>query len=189
MSLSAIQVIGPVPFPALKRGLPASWYAIQTRSRFEKVVRAELNGKGVENFLPAFKELHRWKDRKSLVEQPVFPGYIFARFVDESPIRENVSRTCGVVRILGHGGAIEPVPDWEIDSVQRLLNTESRCYAHPSLCEGASVRVKRGALKGIEGLLVRVKNRDRLVLSINLLSQSVATEVDARDVELIRRRL
>jgi len=186
LSLFANQVVRPISFPAAPRKLAASWYAIQTRSRFEKVVRDELNARGIENYLPSFTELHQWKDRKTWVEQPIFPGYIFARFVDEGAIPGNLLRTRGAVRILGHGGTIEPVPDREIDSVQRLLNSGNRCFAHSSFCQGAWVRIKRGALTGIEGLLVRVKDGNRLVLSINLLSQSIATEVDVRDVEVIR---
>lgn len=145
-----------------------------------------LTEKGIENYLPIFREIHRWKDRKKVVEMPVFPGYLFTRLVDSSGSRLAVLRTEGAVRILGQGERIEPVSDKEIEALKFLLQSHTRCLAHPLLREGAWVRVKRGALKNLEGLLVRVKNQTRLVLSINLLSQSVSTEVDAGDVEYIR---
>ena len=162
------------------------WYAVYTRSNFEKRVAADLSAKRIENYLPLVQQLHQWKDRKKVVDVPVFPGYVFARFADCNKTRLQVLRTSGTVRILGQGDRIEPVPDVEIESIRRLLKTNVPCFAHPFLRQGAWVRVKCGALKDLEGLLVRVKSKTRLVLSITLLSQSVATEIDISDVEVIR---
>jgi len=142
--------------------------------------------KGIENYLPAFHEVHQWKDRKKLIELPVFPGYLFASIVDSREARLAILRIEGVVNILGQAERIEPVPENEIQAVRRLLESRTHFYAHPLLREGAWVRVKRGALKGLEGLLLRVKNQTRLVLSITLLSQSVSTEIDASDVQFLR---
>jgi transcription antitermination factor NusG len=164
------------------------WYAVYTRSNFEKRVATELAAKPIENYLPVVQEWHQWKDRKKLVEVPVFPGYVFARFADSTPNRLQVLHAAGTVRILGQREQIEPIPDREIESIQRLLKANVPCFAHPFLHEGAWVRVKRGALKDLDGLLVRVKSKTRLVLSITLLSQAVATEIDISDVEVIRPR-
>lgn len=164
------------------------WYAVYTRSNFEKRVAAELDARPIENYLPLVSEWHQWKDRKKLVEAPVFAGYVFARFADSPQNRLRVLQTAGTVRILGQREQIEPIPDREIESIQRLLKANVPCFAHPFLREGAWVRVKRGALKDLEGLLVRVKSKTRLVLSITLLSQSVATEIDISDVEVTRPR-
>jgi transcription antitermination factor NusG len=163
------------------------WYAVQTRSRFEKSVAAQLSAKSVENYLPAFEEEHRWKDRRKIVEMPAFPGYVFARFADDGGARLRILKTSGAVRILGRGEEIEPVADHEIDSVRLLLKSRTRCSPHPFVREGAWVRVRRGPLKDLEGLLVRVKSYSRLIVSIELLSQAVATEVDTNDVEPARR--
>jgi len=162
------------------------WYVVRTRSNFEVRVNTRVLEKGLECWLPVFQEVHQWKDRKKLVEVPVFPGYLFTRFADSSESRVAVLRTEGAVSILGQREQIEPVPDEEIEALRRLLTGGPRCMAHPLLREGAWVRVKRGALKNLEGLLIRVKNQTRLVLSITLLSQSVSTEVDASDVEYVQ---
>jgi transcription antitermination factor NusG len=164
-----------------------NWYAIHTRSNCEKRVRLALTKAGVETYLPTFREVHQWKDRKKVVEVAVFPGYLFVHFADSSASRLAVSRIDGVVRILGSGEKIEAVTDAEIENLRFLLNSSAQCMAHPLLREGNWVRVKRGALKNLEGLLVRVKNQTRLVLSITLLSRSISTEVDAGDVEYVRR--
>ncbi|HSU59399.1 MAG TPA: UpxY family transcription antiterminator [Bryobacteraceae bacterium] len=162
------------------------WYAIHTRSRHEQIVRDELTKKSIENYLPVFHEWRQWKDRKKLVEQPVFSGYIFARFVDAGGAHINVLRTRGAARILGTGSYFSPVPDCEIESVRCMLETDSHCFLHPFLREGAWVRVKRGPLRNLEGLFVQMKSRGRLIVSVNLLSQSVATELDVSEVEVIR---
>jgi transcription antitermination factor NusG len=165
------------------------WYAVQTRSNLEKTVTNELSIKGIENYCPAFQEVHQWADRKKSIERPVFPGYVFARILDTGPTRLAVKQTHGAVRILGTADNIEPVPDREIDSIQQMLKKGSACFAHPFVKAGTVVRVRRGALRGLEGKLVRVKNQVRLVLSIELLSSSVATEVDASDVEIVQLKV
>jgi len=161
----------------------ACWYALHTRSNYEQRVAGELGRKGIESYLPAYDETHQWQDRKKKVAVPLFPGYVFVRLADSQGLRMPVLHTAGVVRILGHGSVIEAVPDEEIDAVQRLLKSNVPCHAHPFLREGVRVRVKRGALQDLEGTLVRFKNRARLVISVALIAQSVAAEVDVRDVE------
>ena len=174
---AAVSTVMPIGFEVER------WYAVQTRSRFEKVVRAEFAARGIEHYLATFEDVHQWKDRKKLVELPLFSGYIFARVTDTDAERLRILRTNGVVRILGSAGGIEPIPDYEIEAIRQLLLSGKRCYTHPFIREGAWVKVRRGPLAGIEGRLVRVKNQTRLVLSVELLSQSVATEVDAWDVQ------
>ena len=161
----------------------ACWYALHTRSNFEQRVAGELASKGFENYFPAYDETHQWKDRKKKVAVPLFPGYVFVRFADSPELRLPVLHTPGVVRILGNGGVIEAVPAEEIEAVQGLLRANVPYHAHPFLREGVRVRVKRGALQDLEGTLVRFKNRARLVISVALIAQSVAAEVDIRDVE------
>ncbi len=161
----------------------AAWYAVRTRSNFEKRVATELAGKGLNVFLPSFRQVHQWKDRKKVVEQPLFPGYLFAHMQDTPEARLAILKATGAVQILGQGQSIEPVPDEQVEAVRTLLSASVSCFAHPFLREGSRVKIRRGALKGIEGFLVRFKNQFRLVLSVQLLSQSVATEVDIQDVE------
>lgn len=167
---------------------PCRWYAVQTRANFEKTVREQLTTKGLENYLPVVKEVHHWKDRKRVVEMPLFRGYVFVNMEDSGASRLAVLHTPGAVRILGCTGAIEPVPSAEIDAVRLLLRAEVRVLGHPFLREGDWVRVKRGVLKGLEGILIRIKHQLRLVVSVNLLSQSVAMEIEADEVESVPKR-
>jgi transcription antitermination factor NusG len=88
------------------------------------------------------------------------------------------------VRILGERwDRLETVPDSDIDALQRLLHTELPIMAHPYLREGQRVRITRGPLDGVEGILLRGRpQRGVLVLSVDLLRQSVAVEVDCTAV-------
>lgn len=163
-----------------------SWYAVHVRSNYEKRVATELAAKGIESYVPAVVEKRNWTDRKKLIEAPLFPGYVFTRFDDAPASRTAVLRTAGAVRILGFGDSLEAVPDTEIEYLQQLLQANVSILTHPLLREGAWVRIRRGPLKDLEGLLVRVKSEARLVLSVKLLSRSVSTEIDLGDVELVR---
>jgi transcription antitermination factor NusG len=128
--------------------------------------------------------LHSWKDRKKLVDTPLFAGYVFTRLADTASERMAVVQTHGVTHILGYGTNISPVHDKEIEAVQRLVAARAHT-AYPHLREGVRVRVRRGALTDVEGFLVRVKSSTRLVISINLIAQSVATEIDIEDVTML----
>jgi transcription antitermination factor NusG len=165
------------------------WYAVHTRSNFEKCVCAELSAKGVENYYPSFREVHNWADRKKVIDKALFPGYVFARFLDSGNVQLRIRQTAGAVRILGGANQIEPVPDEEIASVRKMLDSGRPHTTHPFLREGSWVRVYRGALKDVEGRLVRMKNEARLVVSISLLCRSVSLEVDVADVKVIRPSL
>lgn len=165
---------------------PLRWYAVHTRSNFEKRVASELGTKRLQCFLPAVEEVHQWKDRKKLVELPLFPGYLFVRMANSEEARLKVLHTNGTVRILGYGTEIEPIADEEIGAIRRLIGSKVPLLTQPFLREGAWVRVVRGPLRDVEGQLLEVRKQTRLVVSINLLSRSVSTEIDARDAEAIR---
>jgi transcription antitermination factor NusG len=157
----------------------AHWFALQTHSRHEKIVRTELTKRDIEQFLPTVKRLSQWKDRKKEIEFPLFPGYCFARFSLES--RLAVLQSPGVVHIVGSRGP-EPIPDSEIESLRIVMNTGARYETYPGLREGSLVEVKQGPLQGVKGVLVRHARPYRLVLSIKLIQRVVAVEVDASDV-------
>lgn len=177
----------PAAQPCYVEELTPRWYAVHTRSNFERRVTQELCGKQLESYCPAVEELHQWKDRKKRVERPLFPGYVFVRMANSDKTRLKVLQTNGTVRILGHGPEPEPIPDQEISAIRTLIASKVPFLTQPFLREGAWMRVVRGPLRDVEGLLLHVKNQTRLVVSINLLSRSVSTEIDIRDAEAVRR--
>jgi transcription antitermination factor NusG len=156
------------------------WYALRTRSRHEKLVRDRLAGQGIEHLLPTVTRLSQWKDRKKEIEVPLFSGYCFARFPWQD--RNPVLMVSGVVEIVGGGHRPEPVPDEEIAALKTLMASTLRYDAHPYLHEGMAVEVIRGPLEGIRGILLRKDKRHRLVISVHLIQQAAAVEIDASDV-------
>jgi transcription antitermination factor NusG len=159
------------------------WYAIRTRSRFEKVVRDQLVGRGVEPLLPLCKRISQWKDRKKLIEWPLFPGYCFGRFTLDQ--RFHVLQVPGVVQIIGSGTYAEPIPDDEIAAIQRVMQYGGRYESHPYHLEvGTVVQVVRGPLEGIQGRFLRSANACRLIIAVNLIQQAAAVEIDVDDVAL-----
>lgn len=158
-----------------------AWWALYTRHQHEKIVADTLSAKGFETFLPLNESLRRWKDRKKLVSLPLFPCYVFVRASLERKLQ--VVSTPGVQMILYRGDHIAQVPEHEIQAIRRTLEREFRVEPHPFLRCGNKFRVKRGSLEGVEGVLIRKKNLCRLILSVEMLAQSVAVEIDASDVE------
>jgi len=161
---------------------PLRWYAVYARSRQEKKVNEELQQKGIETFLPLREILSQWKDRKKRVQVPLFGGYLFVRAVLRQR-RVDIMKVSGVVRIVGFDNTPEPIPDEEIQAVQTFLTTTIKYDPYPYLSIGRRVEIRRGALKGLQGILVKKKNRFKFILSVNLIHQSVAVEIDASDVE------
>ena len=162
-----------------KWSLDHCWFALQTRSRHEKIVRRELSNRNIEQFLPTVKRLSQWKDRKKEIEFPLFPGYCFARFSLED--RVAVLQSPGVVNIVG-ALRPEPIPDLEIESLRIVMNNRTQYELDPYLKEGCLVEVTKGPMQGAKGVFVRQARPYRLVLSISLIQRAVAVEVDASNV-------
>ena len=159
---------------------PHCWFAIQTLSRHEKVVRSQLEMRTIETFLPTMRRLSQWTDRKKEIEVPLFAGYCFARFTFANQLP--VLQSQGVVRVIGFGGRPEPIPDEEIESLRKLISGPSNYVCCPYLSEGMLVEVVSGPLQGVKGRLVREAKHCRLVLSITLIQRAVTIEVDAASV-------
>lgn len=156
------------------------WYVVRTRSRHEKTVRDQLVGREVETFLPIVERWSRWKDRRKKIAIPLFPGYCFARFPLVERLR--VLNAVGVANLVGTCGHPEPVPDAEIESLQRLARTTLQYDPHPFLTEGMDVEVVRGPLAGVRGKLLRKDRVTRLVLSVTLIRQAAVVEIHPADV-------
>jgi transcription antitermination factor NusG len=167
------------PNPGNSSILPAKspWYGVMTRSNQEKHVAAMLDSKGYEKYLPLYRQRRRWSDRVVTIEVPLFPGYIFCRF--DSQRRLPVISTPGVVSIIGFGNEPEPIPDCEIEAIERVLQSGAGAEPHPFLRVGQRIRVSQGALKDVEGILVRKKSDLRLIVSVSILQRSVSVEIDS----------
>lgn len=163
----------------------ARWYAIWTRNQYEPKVEEALAKKAFEVFLPRIRVPSRRRDRKVVLAQPLFPGYLFLRF---APSREDyirVAGTDGVVRILGERwDALEEIPESQVSAIRRIVTLDADVTPLPWVRVGDRVRIHAGPLAGLEGL-VRSWHAGRaaFVVSVDLLQRSVGVEVEASAVE------
>jgi transcription antitermination factor NusG len=163
---------------ALQKG---NWYALYTCPRHEKYVAEQIGLRSFPCFLPLYRSLRRWKDRRKELELALFPGYVFVQMALENKLQ--VLELPGVVRLVSFNGQPAVVPADEIEVLRDRLSDARSIEPHPYLRAGRRVRVRCGAMAGLEGIIVRRKDRCRLVFSIDLIMRSVAVEVDEADVE------
>lgn len=161
--------------------MPLRWYAAYTRHQHEKAAASHLSGKGFEVLLPLYRSLNRWKDRYKEVFLPLFPGYVFV-FADLHR-KVDVLRAPGVCWLVGAAGIPVSIPQPDIDCLRKLSDSSLACQPHPYLKCGDRVRVRSGPLVGMEGILVQVKRQWRVVVTMDLLRQSAAVEIDAATLE------
>lgn len=166
--------------PPIDRG--ANWYALYTAPRHEKLVADQINRQGIACFLPLYRSVRRWKDRRKELALVLFPGYVFVQMALTNRLR--VLQLPGAVRLVGFNGQPAALPEEEIENLRSRLSS-GNIEPHPYLSVGRRVRVRSGPLQGLEGIIVRTKERCRIVLSIHLIMRSVAVEVDNGDVEFI----
>src|ERR1700722_20030096 len=167
----------------------ASWYAVSTRSRQEKVIASMLDYLAVANFLPLINEERRWSDRKQMVAIPLFQGYVFVRITTSGEFQLRVLKVPGVVDFVRSRSGPLGIPEKEIQDVRTVLTYGVGCSPHPFLKAGDRVRVARGPLAGIEGRLIRRGSQSKLVISIEMIQRSVAAVVAESDVEPVQALL
>jgi transcriptional antiterminator NusG len=154
-----------------------AWYVVAVRPNRERAISLVLREKGYEIFLPVYRVRHKWSDRVKEIEVPLFSGYCFCRF--DPRHRLPVLQVPGVMSILGFPGAGPvPVDEAEIEALRTLLSSDLTVGPWPFLREGNFVTVERGPLVGVEGIIVEVKSKCRLVVSVSLLQRSVYAEID-----------
>jgi transcriptional antiterminator NusG len=161
------------------------WYAVRTRSRHEKLVARQLETQGIESFLPVVIQTHKWSDRSKQVETPLFSGYAFLRMILSPDDRVRVLRTQGVVSFVGVQGSGTPIPDHQIEDIRTLVASKFPYEERPFLRVGQRVRVRGGALDGMQGILV-AENGDRsLVISVEPIQRSLCVRVQGYEVEAV----
>lgn len=159
-----------------------NWFALSVRSRHEKVVEQVLSNKGFETFLPLYTRRHQYDRRFREFDLPLFPGYLFCRFNPSACLP--ILTTPGVLRLVGAGRTPIPVDTEEIMSIRRAIEANVPMTPYPHWCPGQVCVITSGALAGIEGVIVDVRNPVRLVLSVSLLQRSVLLEIDSSCVLL-----
>ena len=167
-------------------GAELQWYAVNTRSHHEKRVAEILHERSIESFLPLYQCRHRWKNGVNAeLSLPFFPCYLFVRTTMQNRLR--VLEAPGVLGLAASSTRPTPVPDNDIAALQLAIQ-RAGAEPHPYLNIGERVRVAVGPLAGLEGILTRRKQGLRVILSVELIMQSVAVEVSESEIEAAAER-
>jgi transcription antitermination factor NusG len=166
-------------FPKDATGL--NWYALYTCPRHEKCVAQQIEQRSISCFLPLYRSVRRWKDRRKELELALFPGYVFVQLALQDRFR--VLQLPSAVRLVSFNGQPAALPDSEIETLRQRLSRGACVEPYPYLRVGRRVRVCRGPMQGLEGIIVRRKDRCRVVFSLDLINRSIAVEVADGDVE------
>jgi len=166
--------------------LPAncgSWYALHTRSRHERVVEQRLRQQGIGTFCPFVSEMHRWSDRRKKVEVPLFSCYVFVQTAMTPQERTKIFRVEGILGFVGGRGHGLPIPEEQIDAVRSIVDQQMQWSSLPYLKVGQRIRVRGGALDGVEGIFLSRNGEDSLVVSVDAVQRSIAVRISGYDVE------
>jgi transcription antitermination factor NusG len=159
------------------------WFAIQTRAKHERVAAQEIQDRGVTAFLPMVKEVRQWSDRKKTIESPLFGCYMFVKLFPNNDERLRVLRVNGVLRFVGTHGYGIPIPDEQIEAVRTMIDEQLPICSHPFLKIGQRVRVRSGALSGVEGILVSRSGERSLIISLDAIQRSMSVRIEGYEVE------
>ena len=152
------------------------WYAVEVKVRHEHAVAALLSMKDHQVLVPKYRVRRNWSDRIREVGVPLFPGYVFCQLVVDE--RLSVLQTCGVKRIVGVGKIPQPLASREVENLRILMRSGVPGTPCLYLQEGETVEVMRGPLEGVKGIVVQVKKKWRIILSVMILQRSVTVEVE-----------
>ena len=163
--------------------MAAQWYAVHTRSRHEKMVAQRLQERGIACYLPTIQQERRWSDRRKTIELPLFSCYVFVNLMPTPENRLPILQVNGVLSFVGIRGQGTAIPEDQIHAVKTLIDEKLPWHCYPFLKIGQRVRIRDGALSGVEGILVS-RNGDRtLVISVDAIERSLAVRIEGYDVE------
>ncbi len=182
---SCIEISDSTTNPSEYPGMEASyfeplWYAAYTNANHEKRVTQHLENRSVEHFLPLYESARRWKDRRVRLQMPLFPGYVFVKLALRD--RLQLLQIPGVVQLVSFNGHPAPLPQEDIQAIRNCLGHGPQFEPHPYLNAGRRVRVTSGPLRGLDGIVLRRKNKTRFILSFELIMRSVAVEIDETEL-------
>jgi len=180
--MSTQSVVASLPTPQLlSSDCVSQWFAVATVAKHEKAVAKQFQLRSIEHYLPLYRSLRQWKDRRVTLDLPLFSGYIFVRIAARD--KGAVERVPGVLCLLSFNGALAAISNEEIERLQKvaeLWNAEP----YPYLTKGKRVRVCSGPMDGVEGIVLHRKGKVRIVISVDSIMRSFQVEVDASTARL-----
>ena len=157
-------------------GRPHPWYALRVKERHEPSIACSLQNRGYVEFVPLYTCTRKWSDRVRKLELPLFPGYVFCRF--DFNDRRPIVTIPGVMGVVGMGKLPHPVEEHEIATLQAVAKSGLLMQPWPFLKLGEHVTIQDGPLRNAEGVVVKLGDGPRLVVSVSLLQRSIAVRLE-----------
>jgi transcription elongation factor/antiterminator RfaH len=165
--------------------LTYSWYVLHTKSRFENVVNEGLIKKSKEVFLPKIKVKSKRRDRKVMIQVPLFPGYLFVKTNLNPYEHVDILKTVGAVRLVGNKDGPIPVTMETVESLKIMIRGGDTVSTGTRFRKGDRVVVVTGLFTGVTGTFVRYRGVGRVVVNVEALGQYAWVEVDEEDIEIL----
>ena len=161
------------------------WYALLTRSRFENIVHDSITKKSIEAFLPKIKTISRRRDRRVMIDVPLFPGYLFVKTSPDPRNQLKILKTTGAVRLLGYNNCPVPVPSDSIESLKIITGSGMDIIKGNTseMSQGTPVMIISGPMAGVKGEFVKYKNKSRVIIRIETMGQFAGVETDENNLE------
>jgi len=176
VSIELNRALGSEERNALSLNSHLPWFAVRVKSNYEKPVSAILRGKGFEEFVPTYRTKRYWSDRTKVVDVPLFPGYLFCRL--DLNRRLPLLTTPGFLYLVGKGKTPESIDEREILAVQSIMRSGLPALPWPSIAVGQKIRLERGPLRGLDGIVAKIADQHRIYVNVTLLQRSVFVQID-----------
>jgi transcriptional antiterminator RfaH len=164
-----------------------SWLALYTKPRSEFKAEEQLTSSSIQTYLPTITKLKQWSDRKKKVTEPLFRGYIFI-YADEQERLISVEKQA-IVRCLFDNGRPARIPEWQIDNIRKMLESDTNVIVHNGIVPGAKVKIKSGSFQGVIGTVINESSGKSISVSIDLLNRSVVARLpDNCDLEVVKEQ-
>lgn len=161
----------------------ARWYAVYVLPRLEQKVHERIEDMGVESFLPTKIVIKKWSDRKKKVRQPLFPNYVFVKTSLQE--RFQLFGITGLVKFITFEGKPVEIPEKSIEAIKQLVELSDDISSDSYMGNiGDKVTVQNGQFAGIEGVITQLNGKNRLVIQIKALRQSISVNVSTEDISL-----
>ena len=162
-----------------------NWFAVYTRSRYEKKLLKQIQSMGLECYLPLRIQKKQWSDRVKIVEEPLLRSYLFVKVSNKEYYQ--VLNAVGAVRYVTFNGKAAIIPDKQIEDLKQFLEhfNEEVIVTQENLAKGDLVKVRSGLLEGVRGEVIQFRGKDRILLRFKNLGYCIHTEIQLSDVETL----
>jgi transcription antitermination factor NusG len=157
-----------------------AWFALYTKPKCEFKAAEQLNQCKINYFLPTITRIKNWSDRKKKVIEPLLRGYIFI-LADEKERIASLEQQA-VVRCIFDSGRPAKIPQWQIDNLKKMLNSNSELFIKEGLIPGTQVRIKDGPFDGVIGIIQNSESGKTISVSIDLLNRSVIAHLPKESI-------